>query len=209
MSTGVGGLASVSTSSSWIASSVGVLENSGGKTALSSATGNGISGLDTGLGGGGGGFLLELGGCEAARLSTGMPMMFLGDVNTDVGGGGGGCVYAFLSPSEGPEKRLNARLIVEDFSGFSGLSGFSDFSVGDDGRGREAAFSAVFVSVLVGERGAGGFVCASRGGGDSCGSNTLAKCFYAILVFVGVGVVRVGCSNQVKFESAQKCSGIK
>ena len=103
--------------------------------------GNGTSGLDTGLGGGGGGLRFELGGCEASRLSTGMPIMFLGDVKTDVGGGGGGiCEYVerggftvLLSPSEGPEKRLNARLMVEDFSCFSGLSGFS---VGDVGRGR-------------------------------------------------------------------------
>lgn len=151
-----------------------------------SAKGNGTSGLDTGLGGGGGGFLFEFGVCEGARLSTGMPIMFLGDVKIDVGGGGGGmCEYVErggftpLSPNEGPEKRLSARLMVEDFSGFSG---FSFFSVGEVGRSRGVGFSAVFNSVLDGERGAGGFVCSSRGGGHACDSKMLAKRFYAIVV---------------------------
>jgi hypothetical protein len=83
-----------------------------------------------------------------------------------------------LSPNEGPEKRLSARLMVEDFSGFSGLSGFS---VGDAGRCRGAAFSAVFISGLEGERGTEGFGSSSRGGGHACNSKMLAKRSYAII----------------------------
>ena len=75
-----------------------VREKDGGRIALStdarwrmasaiSAAVEGISGF--GFGGGGGGFFLGLGACEGARLSTGIPIKFLGDVNTDVGGAGG------------------------------------------------------------------------------------------------------------------------
>lgn len=184
MSTGVGARES---GCSWIVSSVVVREKDGGRIALStdwrwrmasaiSAAVEGMSGFDAGFGGGGGGFFLALGACEGAKLSTGMPMKFLGDVNTDVGGaggrekvepGGGGFI---LSSEEGLEKRFNARSIAESFLGFSGFSGDIGRDTGDS--------SSVFVSAFVGDRGAGGEGgggIGSRGGGQAWKASVLAK----------------------------------
>jgi hypothetical protein len=174
VSTGVG-----ARESSWIVSPVVVREKDGGRIALStdarwcmasaiSAAVEGISGF--GFGGGGGGFFLGLGACEGARLSTGIPIKFLGDVNTDVGGAGGrenvepGGGGFGLSSGKGAEKRFNARSMAESFFGFSGFS-----AIGDIGRDAEDS-SAEFVSVFVGDRGAGGDGgggIGSRGGGQA------------------------------------------
>lgn len=160
-----------------------VREKDGGRIALStdarwrmasaiSAAVEGISGF--GFGGGGGGFFLGLGACEGARLSTGIPIKFLGDVNTDVGGAGGrenvepGGGGFGLSSGKGAEKRFNARSMAESFFGFSGFS-----AIGDIGRDAEDS-SAEFVSVFVGDRGAGGDGgggIGSRGGGQAGGGN--------------------------------------
>ena len=139
-------------------------------------------------------------------------MKFLGDVNTDVGGGGGGREYverggASLLSIEGPEKRLNARLMAEDFSGLSGLSAFSDFSVGEAGRSRGAGFSAVFISVLVGDRGGGGVGRGSRGGGHACNSNVLARGSCATVVLRKSGIIRSCCRAQVSFGNAKSALG--
>ncbi len=141
-------------------SAVVVLEKDGGRIALSvdvrwrmasaiSAAVEGMSGFDAGFGGGGGGaFFFTVGACEGARLSTGMPMKFLGDVNTDVGGAGGRVNVEpgdlDLSSGEGAEKRFNARSMAESFLGFSG------FSIGDIGRDGGGS-STEFVSVFVGD----------------------------------------------------------
>lgn len=136
-------------------------------SAISAAV-DGMSGFDAGFGGGGGGFFLTLGACEGARLSTGIPMKFLGDVNTDVGGAGGREKVEpggfGLSSEEGTEKRFNARSMAESFLGFSGFS-----TIGVIGRDAEGS-SAEFVSVFVGDRGAGGDGgggIGSRGGGQA------------------------------------------
>lgn len=172
MSTGVG-----ARESSRIVSSVVVREKDGGRIVLStdarwrmasaiSAAVEGTSGF--GFGGGGGGFFLGLGACEGAKLSTGIPMKFLGDVNTDVGGAGGREKVEpggfGLSSREGAEKRFKARSMAESFLGFSGFS-----TIGDIGRDAGGS-SAEFVSVFVGDRGAGGDGgggIGSRGGGQA------------------------------------------
>lgn len=165
-------------------SSVVVREKDGGRIALSidwrwrmasaiSAAVEGMSGFDAGFGGGGG-FFLVLGACEGAKLSTGMPIKFLGDVNTEVGGAGGREKVEpggfGLSSEEGAEKRFNARSIAESFLGFSGFSGDIGRDTGDS--------SSVFVSAFVGDRGAGGEGgggIGSRGGGQAWKASVLAK----------------------------------
>jgi hypothetical protein len=106
-------------------------------------------------------FFFALGGCEAARLSTGIPMKFRGDVKTDPGAGREKVDVGFdgtgdlsLGEGEGRGGRgFHARLL---------LKVLSEFSVD-----RVAAFSSVFIAVLIGDREAGGLGRGSRGGGHA------------------------------------------
>ena len=72
------------------------------------------------------------------------------------------------------------------------------------------SFSAMFISGLVGERGAEGFGSSSRGGGHACNSKMLAKRFYAISIVSGAFVaVRGCCSGQVVLENTKESVGVK
>jgi hypothetical protein len=68
----------------------------------------------------------------------------------------------------------------------------------------------VLISGLVGERGAVGFGCSSRGGGHACNSKMLAKRFYAIgIVSETFKVARGCCSGQVMLENTKESVGVR
>jgi hypothetical protein len=125
----------------------------------------------SGTGSTNGALFLALGGCEVARLSTGIPIKFRGDVKTDSGAGrenvdvGFGGMTGECPPDEGigrGGRGFHARWLLQVFS---------CCSLGELGRGvdsdRGEASSSVFVAVLIGDRGAGGVGRGSRGGGHA------------------------------------------
>lgn len=68
----------------------------------------------------------------------------------------------------------------------------------------------MFISGLVGERGAEGFGSSSRGGGQACNSKMLAKRFHAMNMASGkFGVVRGRCSSHVVLEKTKESVGVR
>jgi hypothetical protein len=128
----------------------------------------------SGTGSTNGALFLALGGCELARLSTGIPIKFRGDVktdsaagreNVDVGFGGmGGC------PPDEEDGRggrgFHARWLLKVFSCCS--------------LGGEVS-SSELVAILIGDRGAGGVGRGSRGGGHAY-EGSVSQMFQIVIV---------------------------